>query len=150
VLVPLKAPIRTFDISRNEKLGLRLVARSPQDATGGAEPPPANTVQILRNKLARLNDAPQSEITEELLAQLGLRFGEREKRAASKVRNKSAHGKDDEVDVEWIRDLKLVRIRFNRMALAMMGASDWYYDYFTLGWPTRQLPDASCDDSAIR
>ncbi len=101
--------------------------------------------QILNNKIKHFNEAPQSEVTGALLAQLGLRFEERENRAASKVRNKSAHGKDDEVDVEWIRDLKLVWIRFNRMIFAMTGTSDWYYDYFTLGRPTRQLAEASSD-----
>ncbi|MEI9980437.1 MAG: hypothetical protein WDN23_15825 [Edaphobacter sp.] len=104
-----------------------------------------DVAQILNNKLKHFNEAPQSEVTDALLAQLGLRFGERENHAASKVRNKSAHGKDDEVDVEWIRDLKLARIRFNRMIFAMTGASDWYYDYFTLGRPTRPLVEASSD-----
>jgi hypothetical protein len=103
---------------------------------------PPDAATILSNKIKSLNRAPQGEVTEDLLAQLGLAFGEREKKAAGIVRNKSAHGKDDEVDVEWIRDLKLVRVRFHRIIFAMTGASDWYYDYFTLGRPTRRLADA--------
>jgi hypothetical protein len=101
-----------------------------------------DAAKILRNKITSLNRAPQSEVTGDLLAQLGLQFGEREKKAAAMVRNKSAHGKDDEVDLEWVRDLKLLRVRFHRMLFAMTGASDLYYDYFTLGRPTRKLADA--------
>lgn len=101
-----------------------------------------DAAKILRSKINSLNRAPQSEVTDNLLAQLGLQFGEREKKAAAMVRNKSAHGKDDEIDVEWIRDLKLLRVRFHRVLFAMTGASDLYYDYFTLGRPTRQLGDA--------
>jgi hypothetical protein len=104
---------------------------------------PPDGATILANKIKSLNRAPQSEVTEDVLAQLGLAFGKREKQAAAMVRNKSAHGKDDEVDVEWIRDLKLLRVRFHRMVFAMTGASDWYYDYFTIGRPTRPLGDTS-------
>ena len=100
---------------------------------------------ILINKLSNLNDAPQSVLTENLLTSLGLRLGERERKAL-RLRNISAHGKDNEVDVEWIRDLKLMRIRFHRMLLAMTGASDSYYDFFTVGEPvvrrlTEPIPD---------
>ena len=104
--------------------------------------PPMTT--ILSNKIKALNQTPQGKVTDDVLAQLGLMFGEREKRTAGIVRNKSAHGKDDEVDVEWIRDLTLLRVRFHRMLFAMTGGSDWYYDYFTLGRPTRRLADAIC------
>jgi hypothetical protein len=103
---------------------------------------PEGAAKILRNKLKSLNQAPQGEITNDLLSQLKLNFGERERSAAAMVRNKSAHGKDDEVDIEWIRDLKLLRVRFHRMLFAMTGASDYYYDYFTLGRPTRRLDEA--------
>ncbi len=105
---------------------------------------PPDVATILSNKIKALNQTPQGKVTDDVLAQLGLMFGEREKRAAGIVRNKSAHGKDDEVDVEWIRDLTLLRVRFHRMLFAMTGGSDWYYDYFTLGRPTRRLADAIC------
>jgi hypothetical protein len=96
---------------------------------------------ILKNKIGGLNNAPQSIVASNILSSLGLIFERHENEAASLIRNKSAHGKDDEVDVEWIRSLKIVRIRFHRMLLAMTGASDWYYDYFTIGCPTRKLLD---------
>jgi hypothetical protein len=96
---------------------------------------------ILINKIAGINSAPQSIVTDNLLSSLGLNLGVRESKAASLVRNKSAHGKDDEVDIEWIRDLKIVQIRFHRMILAMTSGSDQYYDYFNIGRPTRGLSE---------
>jgi hypothetical protein len=43
---------------------------------------PADAATILGNKIKSLNHVPQSEVTDDLLAQLGLVFGEREKKAA--------------------------------------------------------------------
>jgi hypothetical protein len=106
----------------------------------------AEVAKILRNKISKLNEAPQSVVTDNLLSSLGLTFGDQESRAASQVRNKSAHGKDDEVDIEWIRNLMIVRIRFHRMLLAMTSASDYYYDYFTIERPTRGLAESIPDD----
>ena len=106
----------------------------------------AEVAKILGSKISKLNEAPQSVVTDNLLSNLGLTFGDRESRAASLVRNKSAHGKDDEVDIEWIRNLHIVRIRFHRMLLAMTSASDHYYDYFTIGRPTRGLAECIPDE----
>jgi hypothetical protein len=100
----------------------------------------ADVATILKNKVRNLNAAPPSVVTENLLSNLGLILGPREKKAL-RLRNVSAHGKDDEVDAEWIRDLKVLRIRFHRMLLAITGATDCYYDYFTIGRPTRKLAD---------
>ena len=49
---PLKVPVRSFDLRRNEKLGLRLVVRSPQDAAGGTKPPPAAIVRFNTDKVS--------------------------------------------------------------------------------------------------
>jgi len=106
----------------------------------------AEVTTILRNKISKLNEAPQSIVTDNLLLSLGLTLGDRESRAASQVRNNSAHGKDDEVDIEWIRNLTIVRTRFHRMLLSMTNASDRYYDYFTIGRPTRGLAESIPDD----
>jgi hypothetical protein len=108
----------------------------------------AEVAKILGSKISKLNEAPQSVVTDNLLSSLGLSFGDRESRAASLVRNKSAHGKDDEVDIEWIRNLHIVRIRFHRMLVAMTSASDHYYDYFTIGRPTRGLAECIPDKSS--
>jgi hypothetical protein len=94
----------------------------------------------VKNKLDSLNAAPQSMITERLLSTLGLDLGAREKKAYM-PRNISAHGKADDVDVEWIRDLTILRVRFHRIIAAITGASDDYYDYFTVEHPSRPWAD---------
>jgi hypothetical protein len=106
----------------------------------------ADVTKILINKISKLNDAPQSVMTDNLLLSLGLTFGRRESKVASLVRDKSAHGKDDEVDIEWIRNLMIARIRFHRILLSMTNASDHYYDYFSIGRPTRGLAESIPDD----
>jgi hypothetical protein len=100
-----------------------------------------DVTKILTNEIRNLNAMPQSMLTTNLMKSLGLALGAREEKAL-RIRNTSAHGKDEEVDVEWIRDLKILRVRFHRMVIAMTGASDQYYDYFTIGRPTRGLNEA--------
>lgn len=100
-----------------------------------------DVTKILTNKIRNLNAMPQSMLTTNLMKSLGLALGPREEKAL-RTRNISAHGKDQEVDVEWIRDLKILRVRLHRMVIAMTGASDQYYDYFTIGRPTRGLSEA--------
>jgi hypothetical protein len=101
---------------------------------------------VLKNKIAsNLNNAPQSIVTQRVLSILGLTLGIREGNAPSLVRNQSAHGKDDDIDNEWIRNLNILRTRFHRMILSMTNASDFYYDYFTIGRPVRRLGEPISD-----
>ena len=97
---------------------------------------PDETREIFKNKIRNLNFRSQHSTSKDLVDVLGLSLSKREKQAHD-ARHESAHGKDDEVDVEWIRDLKLLRIRFNRILLAMTSGSDEYYDYFTVNYPIR-------------
>lgn len=99
---------------------------------------PPKTLDIFRNKIKNLNSRSQHSASKDLMDELGLVLSDRE-RQAHDARHESAHGKDDEVDVEWIRDLKLLRVRFHRILLAMTEANDEYYDYFTLGTPIRKV-----------
>ncbi len=96
--------------------------------------------QIFKNKLQNLNNRSQHSLAKDLIDSLGLILGPREKKAHD-ARHESAHGKDDEVDVEWIRDLKIMRIRFHRILLSITNASDSYYDYFTLHHPVRKVEE---------
>jgi hypothetical protein len=97
------------------------------------------TLDTFKNKIRNLNTRSQHSTSKDLVDELGLVLSKREKRAHA--RHASAHGKDDEVDVEWIRDLKLLRVRFHRILLAMTTGSDEYYDYFTLGNPIRRVEE---------
>jgi hypothetical protein len=98
------------------------------------------TLDVFKNKIRNLNSRSQHSTSKDLMDQLGLILSSREKQAHD-ARHKSAHGKDDEVDVEWIRDLKLLRVLFHRILLAMTQANDEYYDYFSLGNPIRKVKE---------
>ncbi len=95
---------------------------------------------ILKNKLNQLNTMPESLKVERLMKFLQLELGEREKKAWTR-RNVAAHGSEAEEDVDLIRDIKILRLRFHRMLLSITKASDFYYDYFSLGRPIRKLAE---------
>jgi len=101
---------------------------------------PPKTLETFKNKVRNLNSRSQHSTSKDLIDELGLVLSSREKQAHN-ARHESAHGKDDEVDVEWIRDLKLLRVLFHRILLAMTQANDEYYDYFTMGNPIRKVKE---------
>ncbi len=100
----------------------------------------AKSLGAFKNKIRNLNSRSQHSTSKDLMDDLGLVLSDREKQAHN-ARHEAAHGKDDEVDIEWIQDLKLLRILFHRMLLAMTQANDEYYDYFTVKNPVRRLKD---------
>jgi hypothetical protein len=101
---------------------------------------PPKTLETFKSKVRNLNSRSQHSTSKDLMDELGLVLSSREKRAHN-ARHESAHGKDDEVDVEWIRDLNLLRVLFHRILLAMTQANDEYCDYFTLGSPIRKVKE---------
>jgi hypothetical protein len=101
---------------------------------------PSETRERFKNKIRNLNIRSQHSTSKDLVDELGLVLSQREKRAHD-ARHVSAHGKDDEVDVGWILELKLLRLRFHRIFLAMTNANDEYYDYFTLEAPIRRVKE---------
>jgi hypothetical protein len=101
---------------------------------------PPKTLEVFTHKVRNLNSRSQHSTSKDLMDELGLVLSSREKQAHN-ARHESAHGKDDEVDIEWIRDLKLLRVLFHRILLAMTQANDEYYDYFTLGNPIRKVKE---------
>jgi hypothetical protein len=105
---------------------------------------PGETRETLKNKIKNLNNRSQHSTDKDLVDELGLVLSNREKQAHD-ARHLAAHGKDDELDVEWIRDLKLLRVRFHRVFLAMTGANHEYYDYFTVGNPIRRVEESVPD-----
>lgn len=98
------------------------------------------TLDVFKSKIRNLNSRSQHSTSKDLMDHLGLVLSRREKKAHDS-RHESAHGKDDEVDVEWIQDLILLRVLFHRILLAMTQANDEYYDYFTLGNPIRKVEE---------
>ncbi len=95
------------------------------------------TTCILLNKLSEFNKPPQNIVVERLFAFLSLELGTVEK-AAWKQRNLAGHGGEikDGNCIQLITDVKLLKIRFHRMLLSMIGGNDnnlYYYDYYTIG-----------------
>jgi hypothetical protein len=99
--------------------------------------------EILRNKVSNLNSKPQSVIIEDVMSDLGLSLSKIE-RDAWKHRNNAGHGKRGDLDesATLIRETKLLWVRFNRMLLAITGASNVYIDYYSFEHPHRKLTDA--------
>lgn len=95
---------------------------------------------ILMNKAGDFNKPPQNIIAERLFNSLNLQFSEQEKLAWNR-RNDAGHGNEIEEGeyIQLIRDVKLLRIRFNRLILSITNASSDYYDYYTPGHRIRAL-----------
>lgn len=96
---------------------------------------------VLGNKVFDLNKAPQSLVNERVIGALGIALSGTEKKAW-KQRNVAARGTetDDAGAIELIREIKLLRVLFHGMLLSITKASDFYYDYFSLGRPVRRVP----------
>ena len=100
------------------------------------------TCRMLRNKISNLNSLPAPRPTEHVCEKIGVPLGEPEK-AAWALRNRAAHGSRISPDeyVQAIRDIKLLNIVFNRMLLAMTGASQTYIDYYSTDHPVRKTSE---------
>jgi hypothetical protein len=90
-------------------------------------------VKEINEKLHFLNNAPHKLTSKRLVKHLNLEFHDKEWKAW-KRRNNVGHGADSgrEDLVELIRDLKLLRIRFNRLLLAMTNASEMYIENYNI------------------
>lgn len=98
--------------------------------------------RMLSNKISNLNSLPADRLMELVCERIGIRLGEAE-RAAWRRRNLAAHGNRISPDeyVQVVRDIKLLNIVFNRMLLAMTGASQHYIDYYSADHPTRRIAE---------
>lgn len=105
---------------------------------------------LLISKAKNLNYAPQSIVMERFFASLKLKIGKLEKSAWSN-RNHAAHGgrTTDSNVTKMIRENKVLHIMMNRILLALGGGADHYYDYYTLGRPTRVIIQSIPDDKVL-
>lgn len=100
-------------------------------------------LSILINKINNLNQTPQSVISERFFEKLGIRLSALEN-AAWKERNNAAHGKSvagDAFKVQ-LRNIKILKCLLHRMILISTDASDYYFDYYSIGFPVRTLTDS--------
>ena len=95
-------------------------------------------------KASQLNSASIRTRNMRFLQALNLESNELEQKAWMR-RNSAAHGElaGDEEMVELVREIKILRGLFHRILLRMTNASDEYIDYHSLGFPSRQLGEAT-------
>jgi hypothetical protein len=101
-------------------------------AAAGLEPAVST---ILTNKVTSvLNQTPPGVLSETMLAEIGITFGQAEA-AAWKRRNQAAHGNEIDIDsvIPTIMETKLLKIILHRIVLKITGASERYYDDYTVG-----------------
>jgi len=98
--------------------------------------------KILTNKASNLNQTPKSVISEKLLAEIGITLSPLEN-AAWKRRHMAAHGGklDHDSAIPTIRETKLLKIILHRIVLKITGASDFYYDDYSIGHCIRKLTE---------
>ena len=104
---------------------------------------PEQECSVLINKINNLNQTPQSVISERFFKNLGIELSTLEK-FAWKERNNAAHGKtvnDNAFEVQ-IRNIKILKCLLHRMLLISTQASEYYFDYYSIGFPIRYLNDS--------
>ncbi|EGQ7769610.1 hypothetical protein [Vibrio parahaemolyticus] len=110
---------------------------------------PEQERSILINKINNLNQTPQSVISERFFEKLGIELSVLEK-SAWKERNNAAHGKgaDSNGFEVQIRNIKILKCLLHRMLLISTKASEYYFDYYSIGFPIRYLSDSIVEEIA--
>jgi hypothetical protein len=103
---------------------------------------PEEKRNALRENIGGLNRMHQRDTMEAILKDIGIVLGPDESQAW-KRRNDAAHGiaMEDGEELDVIRDIKLLKVMFHRMALRIINGADTYHDYATPGFPIRKLAD---------
>jgi hypothetical protein len=107
--------------------------------------------RMFTNKAQNLNTAPQSVLSDRLFDALGLEISPLEKDVWSN-RNRAAHGSSVGEDraIQTIRENKILMMLMTRIVLVISGSNNHYYDYYTLGRPTRRVSEQVPDDRESR
>ncbi|MEL5244880.1 hypothetical protein PTR67_07380 [Serratia nevei] len=132
----------SFKHSLVDKKLWRDIAKSLHEIINKNEYIDERSKKTLLNKISNLNSTPQSLLTENFFEVLGLRLGDKEKKAYSR-RNDAAHGNKtpDDNFIDLIRDSKLLHILCNRVLISILALTDNYTDFYTLGHPFRKLSE---------
>jgi hypothetical protein len=104
--------------------------------------------KVLENKINSLNQTPQSILTERFLNTLNIKLSDLEK-SAWKQRNNAAHGNETKEggEIKLIREIKVLRVIFHRAFLKIVNGADYYVDYYTIGFPTKNLNESIESDA---
>lgn len=101
---------------------------------------PADELDMLLDKLNHGNQISLKTKSERFFKALELNLGELEKSAWQR-RNDAAHGNQlrDGDHISLVRDIKLLKLVLHRILLKRANICDHYIDYYSLGFPTREL-----------
>lgn len=95
--------------------------------------------RILLSKIQNLNQTPQRHLTDRFFEILDLRLSDHEKEAF-KQRNYSAHGeKGNRTKFTTTKNNNILRTLLNRVLIKIMDTSIWYIDYYSIGYPQRNI-----------
>jgi hypothetical protein len=95
---------------------------------------------LTRRVKSNLNQKSADKISEAFLATIGITLSPVES-AAWKRRNQASHGAEIDLDsvIPTIMETKLFKIIRHRIVLKITGASDRYYDDYTIGHAIRNV-----------
>jgi hypothetical protein len=101
---------------------------------------PSVTDILSRRVKSNLNQKSADKISEAFLATIGITLSPVES-AAWKRRNQAAHGAEIDLNsvIPTIMETKLLKIILHRIVLKITGASDRYYDDYTIGHAIRNV-----------
>jgi hypothetical protein len=108
---------------------------------------PSVSTILTRRVASNLNQTPADVKSDKLLAEIGITLSPLES-AAWKRRHIAAHGGELTPDsvIPTIRETKLLKIILHRIVLKITGASDSYYDDYSIGHSIRKVTDPVPDD----
>ena len=102
----------------------------------------SNNFENLKKKIEYLNDKSSNMKYPDFYDSLNLRTGDVEKKAIAE-RNKSAHGNRYQSSDYSQLPMKMNALYtlYNRLVLKITGASDYYIDYSTYGYPVKHIDE---------
>lgn len=95
-------------------------------------------LNILKNRINQLNQTPRSELTKRFFKHININLNTLES-SAWKERNNAAHGKYSDEIILQIQNTYILRCLLHRMLLKATNGSDFYFDYYSIGCPVREV-----------
>lgn len=102
---------------------------------------PEPVSRVLENEFKSMNNLPADIASGQVFTHIGLALGSAESRAWTE-RHRAAHGSSLSSDrILTTKNTKLLKLLFHRLLLKMTGASDTYFDYYTINHPVRDVAE---------
>lgn len=95
-------------------------------------------LSIFKNKIEQLNQTPKSILTKRFFEHINININTIEI-SAWKERNNAAHGKYSDEIIVQIKQIRILRCLLHRILLKATNGSDFYFDYYSIGFPIREI-----------